>query len=151
MTFIEFKDELFFFRDRQREKIALHRRLENVREEKLANLNPGAMDYSKERLQTSHDPDGSMVRSIYEIDEEEKYLKSKIDLLEERNKPMETLIRSVEGTEAVILYYYYIQVLGMKKIAEIVDYSEDSCWRFHRTTIRDLWEKEELKNAKRKV
>ena len=148
MTFIEFKDELFFFRDRQREKIALHRRLENVREEKLANINPGAMDYSKERLQTSHDPDGLMVRSIYEIEEEEKYLKSKIELLEERNKPMETLIRSVEGTEAVILYYYYIQVLGMKKIAEIVDYSEDSCWRFHRTTIRDLWEKEELKNAR---
>ena len=151
MTFIEFKDELFFFRDRQREKLALHRRLENVREERLAKLSPGAMDYSKERLQTSHDPDGSMIRSLYEIDKEEEHLKNEIDRLEERNQPMEALIRSVEGVEAVVLYYYYIQVLGMKKIAGIVDYSEESCWRFHRTTIKKLWEKEEAKDEKYQI
>ena len=65
MTLYEFKDELRQIRENRMEMKKRHQKLLEYEQEFLAENAAGAMDYSKERVQSMPDSDGKIVSSIY--------------------------------------------------------------------------------------
>lgn len=147
MTYSEFKDELARVKENRFIIKSRLESLEKLSEEKLSMLGPGVVDYSKDRLQMSHDPDKLIIETIDRINREAERLKESIRELEEENRYMEDLILSKKGLSGEVLRLYYIEGLMMKNVAKRLGFTEDNGWKLYRKGVRNLYEQEEAKKV----
>lgn len=138
----EFKADLSEVRDKSRIIKAKIKSLETLRDDKLSTAYSGAIDYSKERLQTSHDPDKALVYVLDEIERDSKKLIQQIEKLKEEIAPTVELIEKRMDIGGEILRLYFLEGLRMVEVAKRVSYSESRTWEIWRKTIRDIYEKE---------
>lgn len=140
MTFGEFKDELHRIRYNRNLIRSKLKSLATLREDKLTTVTSGAIDYSKERLQSSHDPDNKMINVLLLIDKETDRLMKAIEELENENSEIENLIYTVKGLPGEIVRIYFIEGMNMKAIAAQINYSESHSWMLLRKAIREMFE-----------
>lgn len=145
MTFSQFKLELNIVRDNRRAMRSILRELETLTDDRLSTVGSGAIDYSKERVQASHDPDNAMINTLDRIDEDKDRLKEKLRRLEEANERYEELIYSADGIGGEVVRLYVIEGLAMRVVAQHLHYSPAHCWKLHGVTLRQLYEKQEAK------
>lgn len=141
-SFSEFKNDLHEVRDKSRIIKAKIKSLETLRDDKLADANSGAIDYSKLRVQMSHDPDKALVYVLDDIERDSKKLILQIEKLKEEIAPTAELIEKRMDIGGEILRLYFLEGLRMVEVAKRVSYSESRTWELWRKTIRDIYEKE---------
>lgn len=141
-SFTEFKDDFAGVRDKTRIIRSKIKSLETLREDRLATVNSGAIDYSKERLQTSLDPDKALIYAIDEINSDAKKLIEQIERLREEIKPFEELIEKRKDVGGEILRCYYLEGLSMAATAKQLNYSEVRGWELWRKTLKAIYDEE---------
>lgn len=141
-SFSEFKNDLSEVRNKSRIIKMKTKSLKTLREDKLATVYSGAIDYSKERLQTSPDPDKALIYVIDEIDRDAEKLIQQIEKLKEEIAPTVELIEKRMDIGGEILRLYFLEGLRMAEVAKRVSYSESRTWELWRKTIRDIYDKE---------
>lgn len=147
MTIGEFKDELHRIRYNRNLIRSKLKSLATLREDKLTTNSSGAIDYSKDRIQSSSDPSNRVINLIYMIDEETDRLMEAIERLEEENREIEHLIYAVKGIPGEIVRIYFIEGLSMKAVSAQVNYSESHTWWLMRKAIREMYELHQRKEA----
>lgn len=143
MTFSQFKLEFNIVRDNRRAMRSILRELETLADDRLSTVGSGAIDYSKERVQASHDPDNAIINTLARIDRDTDRLKDKLKRLEEANEQYEDLIYSADGIGGEVVRLYVIEGLAMRVVAQHLHYSPAHCWKLHGVTLRQLYEKQE--------
>lgn len=117
-SFSEFKNDLSEVRNKSRIIKMKTKSLKTLREDKLATVYSGAIDYSKERLQTSPDPDKALIYVIDEIDRDAEKLIRQIEKLKEEIAPTVELIEKRMDIGGEILRLYFLE--GRILIAEVI-------------------------------
>ena len=145
MTYEQFKFEMDLVRENRIVMRSLLKSLDNLTEERLSALNSGAVDYSKEPLQMSHDPDLAMIETLDRIDKDRERLQQKLRSLEEANEYYESLILSTAGIGGEVLRLYYIEGYTMEAVADHLQYDISYCWMFRKKSLKKLLEQEEKK------
>lgn len=149
MTYSEFKDELYLIKENRRIMRSILKSLSEVEDNNFSRLNNGAVDYSKERLQTSRDNDKAIIEAISKIDKDRERLLEKLKELKETNEYFENLIFNLRGVGGEVMRLFFIEGVTMKEIAEKrLYYSPQYCWEILQKTMKDLYRKEEAKNEK---
>lgn len=143
MTFSQFKLEFNIVRNNRRAMRSILRELETLPDDRLSTLGSGAIDYSKERVQASHDPDAPTINTIEKINEDTAKLLLKLNRLRDENKYFEDLIYSADGIGGEVVRLYVIEGLAMRVVAQHLHYSLAHCWKLHGVTLRQLYEKQE--------
>lgn len=145
MTKKEFKDELYIIRDNCRQMRCLLESIKALNDTAYECLNNGVVDYSKDRLQKTVDPDKAMIEAIDNLNRKRELLLNKYNNLQARNERTENLILSIEGINGEILRLYFMEGLTMKATAKRVNYSESYTWQLWSEEIDRLY-KEGLSN-----
>lgn len=143
MTFAEFKDELFRIK-RNRELIRLfQKKLEILPQTTLETLFSGAIDYSKDRVQNSLDPDGKVISRLQAAEEEYKKTVEDIKKLEEDNAEIEKFVFSVstEDIGGALVRSYFIDGIPIKQLAVLSNYAESYCYQLWRMKISEMYER----------
>lgn len=141
-TIKEFQNDLADVREKTRIIRSKIKSLETLREDKLATVYSGAIDYSKDVVQTSPDPDKALIYAIDEINRDADKLINQIEKLREEIKPFEDLILNTSGVGGEILRCYYLEGLSMAATAEQLNYSEVRGWELWRKTIKSIYDEE---------
>lgn len=142
MTRSQFEAELYQIRENRRVMRSIIRSLESLGEDTISSIFSGAIDYSKDRLQSSSDPDGKMVNALFKLDKDVERLRKKLARLKEENEHIESLIYQADGLGAEIMRLFFIEGLSMPKVSMRLNYAKSSCWREMRKKITELYEKE---------
>lgn len=143
MTYSEFKDGFYIIRENRIVIRSKLQRLEELNDKYFSKLNHGVTDYSKDRLQSTPDPDRAIIEAIDNIMREKNKLIEEIRSLREENEHFEELLFSVRGISGEITQLYFLDGKSMRTISKTLNYAERTCWRLMRMTLRDLYEKEE--------
>lgn len=143
MTFSQFKLEFDIVRDNRRAMRSIMRELQTLSDDRLSTVGSGAIDYSKERVQASHDPDNAIINTLARIDKDTDRLKEKLRRLEDANERYEELIYSADGIGGEVVRLYVIEGLAMRLVAQHLHYSPAHCWKLHGLTLKQLYEKSE--------
>lgn len=147
VTFNQFKDEFYLIREN---RIVIRLELKNLArrtEERFALLGAGAIDYSKEKLQATKDPDKAIIDALATIQADKMRTAERIKELQERNRHIEELIHNAQGVGGEILRLYFIEGLTMGQIANDTNYNKNYCFELMRKTLKALYDKEENKCA----
>lgn len=142
MTYGEFKDELYVIRLNRQVMRSIMADLRTYAEDQLSTVFSGAIDYSKERVQKTPDPDAAIINVIAKIDSDMERLKEKLERLEEENDKLETLIFKGEGLGGEFIRLYYIEGYSMNKIAERFNYSRQWTYTLWDNELKRLWREE---------
>lgn len=145
MTFYEIKSELEMARNTRRQIRSMRKELDTFRDDMLAKANSGAIDYTKERLQSTHDPDAKMIYTIEYINKEEEKRKAKIIELEESVQPYEQLVYSLHGLETEVLRLFYLEDWPMEKVAAHINYDVTYAYSLRNKALNKLVEQEARK------
>lgn len=145
MSLYEFKGALVAVRINSRSILALTAALETLPDDILESVYSGAVDYSKERVQNSPDPDAAIINAISRVDSECYYTRERIIQLEAESEWAVRLIRRLEEEDgfeisATMLRLYYLHAIGMTRISKMVNYSEETAWRKWREGIKRIYE-----------
>ena len=140
MNLYEFKDELRQIRKNRMEMKDHHQKLLEFEQEFLAKNAAGAMDYSKERVQSMPDSDGKMVSSIYRKQIKEEQENERIKNLPKENQQIIELMECMPGVEGSIMRLYVLHAVPMRKIAEKANYHRDTCYEKWNQACKKLWE-----------
>lgn len=143
MTFAEFKDELYIIKMNRQVMRSVMEDLKTYAEDQLSTAFSGAIDYSKDRVQKTPDPDGALINVISKIDHDVERLKAKLEKLEAENEALEEVIFKGQGLGGEFVRLYYIEGLSMNSIAERFNYSRQWCYELWDKELRRLY-KEEL-------
>lgn len=143
MTFAEFKDELYIIKMNRQVMRSVMEDLKTYAEDQLSTAFSGAIDYSKDRVQKTPDPDGALINVISKIDHDVERLKAKLEKLEAENEALEEVIFKGQGLGGEFIRLYYIEGLSMNSIAERFNYSRQWCYELWDKELRRLY-KEEL-------
>lgn len=143
MTFAEFKDELYIIKMNRQVMRSVMEDLKTYAEDQLSTAFSGAIDYSKDRVQKTPDPDGALINVISKIDHDVERLKAKLEKLEAENEALEEVIFKGQGLGGEFIRLYYIEGLSMNSIAERFSYSRQWCYELWDKELRRLY-KEEL-------
>lgn len=143
MTFSQFKIEMDIVRDRRRAMRSILRDLSTLSDDRLSALSSGAIDYSKERVQKTIEPDAAMINTLDQIDRDTARLKAKLQSLRERNEYYESLILAADGIGGEVGRLYVIDGLTMKLVAQHLRYSPSSCWKKWTKTMHEIHDAEE--------
>lgn len=146
MSLYEFEQCLRIIRDNQKVLMSLYLSLLSTRDEKLALVGNGVVDYSKDRVQTSSDPDAAINNAIYEADEKIKSIMEKIKSLEGEDPELKALLWSGEGLPSEIVRLYFIEGLTMREIAKRFNYDKSYCYKMWRRRINEMYEEYERKH-----
>lgn len=147
MTRSQFEAELYQIRENRRVMRSILHSLESLGEDTISSIFSGAIDYSKDRLQSTADPDGKMVNALFKLDKDVEHLKKKLDRLKEENEHVEALIYQADGLGAEIMRLFFIEGMAMPKVSMRLNYAKSSCWREMRKKITELYE-QEVKNER---
>lgn len=140
----EFKQDLYTIRENRRIMRSIRTSLANLEEEVLSSVFSGAIDYSQERVQKSHDPDSAIINAIMMTEQEKDKLKKQLSDLQEENSTIENLIYSQRGLGAEIVRLYFIEGETMIAIAKRLHYHRDTCYAKWNDTIKLMWEASEV-------
>ena len=143
MTFSQFKIEMDIVRDRRRAMRSILRDLSTLSDDRLSALSSGAVDYSKDRLQKTTDPDAAMINTLDQIDRDTARLKDKLQHLRDLNEYYESLIFAADGIGGEVGRLYVIEGLTMKIVAQHLHYSPSHCWMKWTKTMHEIHEAEE--------
>ena len=143
MTFAEFKDELYIIKMNRQVMRSVMEDLKTYAEDQLSTAFSSAIDYSKDRVQKTPDPDGALINVISKIDHDVERLKAKLEKLEAENEELEEVIFKGQGLGGEFIRLYYIEGLSMNSIAERFNYSRQWCYELWDKELRRLY-KEEL-------
>ncbi len=146
MTLYDFKQELYLIRDNRRVMRSLRTSLASLEDDVLTSVFSGAVDYSKDRIQSSPDPDSAIINAILLTDKEKTRLKAQLAELQEENAEMEKLIYSQRGIGAEIVRLYFIEGETMIAIAKRLNYHRDTCYGKWNETIAQMWKEHEEAN-----
>lgn len=135
MNYSQMKEELKLIRENNNRINLLIRMIRTQYEDGLAAANEGAMDYAKERVQNSHDPDGKLISIIMSRDKKIANMEKTIIELTEKTRKTEAMLERAPGLAGEITRAYYINCRSMKYIARATNYSISKCWRFVDSTI----------------
>lgn len=145
MNYSQMKEELKLIRENNTRINLLVRMIRTLHEDGLAAANEGAMDYAKERVQSSHDPDGKLISVISNRDKKIENMEKTIVELAEKTKRIEALLDRAPGLAGEIARAYYINCRSMKYISRATNYSISKCWRFVDSAIEWMIQEEENK------
>ena len=143
MTYSEFKDGFYIIRENRIVIRSKLQRLEELNDKYFSKLNHGVTDYSKDRLQSTPDPDKAIIEAIDNVMREKNKLIEEIRSLREENEHFEELLFSVRGISGEVTQLYFLDGKSMRTISKTLNYAERTCWRLMRMTFRDLYEQEE--------
>lgn len=147
MTRSQFEAELYQIRENRRVMRSILRSLESLNDDTITSIFSGAIDYSKDKLQASNDPDGKMINILYKLDQDVEKLKHKLDKLKEENEYIEDLIYQSDGIGAEVMRLYFIEGMAMPRVALQLNYSTSNCWKAQRRKITEIYE-QEVKNER---
>ena len=102
MTYSEFKDGFYIIRENRIVIRSKLQRLEELNDKYFSKLNHGVTDYSKDRLQSTPDPDKAIIEAIDNITREKDKLIEEIRSLREENEHFEELLFSAKGISGEI-------------------------------------------------
>lgn len=136
MTFREFKDEFYEVRQNCQEIRSLYISLKNLLDDGLSSK---GMSGDGERVQSDSIPDAGIINAIYYLQQEEKRICERIELLEESNKWAVELLDSAPRSAREIIRLYYFENQPMNKIAERLKNSERRCWQIWREGMYNLY------------
>lgn len=142
MTYRQMKEELEAVRYRSRKIRSVINELATLRDDYLAKINNGAIDYSKEHLQKTHDPDRNIIYILDHINREEEKLRNLIEDLKEKNRPYEDMINNLDGLEGEVLRLFYLEAWNMRRVSKHIRFDERTCWNYRKSGIGKLTEKE---------
>lgn len=143
MNYSQMKEELNQIRENRARMNLLVRQLKTMRDDGLSTAYSGAMDYAKERIQTSHDPDGKLINTIDKIDKQIERMEKRVTQLREANEKLEKLLDRAPGLAGEVSRAYYINCHGMRFISKATKYSIRQCWRMIDSTIDWMIQEEE--------
>lgn len=103
--------------------------LKTLRDDGLATAYSGAIDYAKERVQASHDPDGKLINTIEKLNKQIERMEARVIELREDGKYLEGLLEKAPGLSGEIARAYYLGGRGMRYISKATSYSTRQCWR----------------------
>lgn len=149
MTFSQFEQELYLIQANQKAIASIRISLDAIDEKYLSKLSSGAMDYSQDRLQSSKDPDASLVNTLWERDEERKDLLKKIEYLKGQCSEVRSLLWQANGIGGEILRLFFLECMEMDAIAERLKYDRSTCYKFRRIKQEELYRQYESKEVKR--
>lgn len=141
MTFEAFKDELYMIKINSRAIISKLKSLEDIEEETTMILGTGAIDYSAERLTSTHDPDAAAIIKIDMLRKKREELLDQITELRESDRRAVELIMSVPGIGGEVLRLFYIEDMRIRSIAKRLNYEEQYCWQMLRKERKSLYER----------
>lgn len=142
MTFKEFKDMFYDFRDHKAIRRSLIRSLEVLEQNGLSSISSGAVDYSAVHVQKTPDPDSRLINAIAKMDQERQQILDKLDKLQADDEKLERLIYDEPGIEGEILRIFFIEGKPMEPISSIVGYSSRHCWRLVKSTLYKIYIRE---------
>ena len=140
MTYSELKDELYLVRERERVIRSKQKDLESLKDDYLTRLPNGVTDYSKDRLQSTPDPDRALVNLIDDINRDTQKLIEIITELREANEYYKTLILNMTTVGGEVLRLFFVEGYSMRQVAKRLNYAERSTWRLWREAIKDMTE-----------
>ena len=143
MNYSQMKEELNQIRENRARMNLLVRQLKTMRDDGLSTAYSGAMDYAKERVQTSHDPDGKLINTIDKINRQIEHMEKRVTELREENSKLEKLLEQAPGLAGEVARAYYINCHGMRFISKATKYSVRQCWRMIDSTIDWMIQEEE--------
>ena len=135
MDYSHMKEELNLIRENRARINLLVRQLNTIRDDGLATAYSGAIDYAKDRVQSSGDPDGKLINTIEKINKQIERMEARVTELREENRQLESLLERAPGLAGEIARAYYINCHGMRYISKAVNYSVRQCWRYVDVTI----------------
>lgn len=145
MNYSQMKEQLNQIRENRARMNLLVRQLKTIRDDGLASAYSGAMDYARERVQTSHDPDGKLVNTIDKINRQIEKMEKRVTELKDENAKLEKLLDQAPGLAGEVARAYYINCHGMRFISKATKYSVRQCWRMIDNAI-DWMIQEDAKN-----
>lgn len=140
MTLYEFEQQLRVIQTNQRILSSLYDSLAHAREDQLAVVGSGAIDYSKDRIQASADPDAAIINAIARADELVNRLVKKINELEEEDAAIKDLLWEADGLGGEILRLCFLEGMRMGQIAQRLNYDRSYCYKMWREKINELYE-----------
>lgn len=143
MTYSQLKLELDLVRDNRHAMRNILRELETISDDMLSSSYSGAVDYSKDVVGSTTDPDKAMIETLSRIDREIEKLKKRYDLLEQENAHFEEIIMNMTGIDGEVMRLYYINGLKMTKVAARLHFDESTCWGFRKRALKKILEMEE--------
>ena len=143
MTYSQFKLELGSVRKNRKQIRSIMREIQSLPDDILSTTTPGAIDYSKDRVQASSDPDAKLINAIYKVDRDTLAKIKKIEDLLQKNEHLEQMIYEEDGVEAEILRLYTIEGMNMEKVGNHLNYSTSHCWKLWHIAAKRIYEKEE--------
>lgn len=135
MNYSQMKEELKLIRENRARINLIVRQLNTIRDDGLSAAYSGAIDYAKDRVQSSGDPDGKLVNTIEKINKQVEWMEKRVIELREENKKLESLLERAPGLAGEITRAYYINCHGIRYISKAVNYSSRQCWRYVDNTI----------------
>lgn len=135
MNYSQMQEELKLIRENRARINLLVRQLNTIRDDGLSAAYSGAIDYAKDRVQSSGDPDGKLINTIEKINKQIEHMEKRLIELREENKKLESLLDRAPGLAGEITRAYYINCHGMRYISKAVNYSVRQCWRYVDSTI----------------
>ena len=148
MTYNELKNDLELVKDRRYQIRSICSELLTLREDYLTKVGCGAIDYSRDRLQSSPDPDRAIIAVLDEIDRETAKRKNKIEELTEANAFYEDKIFCIQGIRGEVLRLYYLEGWTMEKISRHVHFNQKYCWRFRSEGLNAILDKIEAEERR---
>ena len=138
MTYQQLKIELDLVRDNRFAMRTILRELDTISDDYLSTTSSGAIDYMKDRVQKTMDPDKAMIEKIDRIDREIEKLKHRYDLLEGSNAHYEEIIMGLEGIDGEVMRLYYINGWKMTNVAKYLHFDISSCWGFRKRALKKI-------------
>lgn len=140
MTYTELKNELYYLRQMELALNSKRLSLATRKDEIMAELDGGVVDYSKDNVQTTPDPDARINDAIFRADRAIATLLEEIKVLEDKTEKYEALVIKSKGIKGEILRLFFVEGKNMRQIAARLNYVEKYAWQLWRQGIEDLLE-----------
>lgn len=113
--------------------------LQELHEMKELSTTLSSMNYSKDKVQVSSDPDSNFSKIIVKITDLEYEINKEVDKLCDLKSEIKNIINNmIDNKEKLIFRYRYILHYRWEKIAEKMDLSPRTVHRIHASSLKDI-------------
>jgi ABC-type cobalt transport system substrate-binding protein len=142
MDYYSFRQQFYDVRENRRAIKAIMARLATLEDDILGSVYSGAVDYSKDRIQATHDPDAAIINASETLRRDYDRMMEKLGALQASDERIEELIFSIPGAVGEIFVSYFIYCKKMEDVANELNYTENHCWKLRREKFDELYDKE---------
>lgn len=126
----------------QRLDTVIHQKIKEVEDLRLSSRSTGAIDYSKERVQTSPSGETAFVKSIGRIIDLEVEINDEIDTFVDMKHKIINQIRGLHNVNYIsLLYKRYVEFKKFGKISVEMNFSYDYIKHLHKQALKDFEDK----------